>query len=285
MGQLAVITGADGDMGREITRAVALADYDILMLCHSQERGEACRKELLAATGRTAIEVREIDLASLATVRRVANGILRDGRPLALLMNNAGIMSREGFVATADGIERTVAVNYVGPFLLTTLLLPLMDKGTRIVNMISLTYAIGKITPSFFSRGGSEGTFWRIPVYSNTKLALWLFTRRLAQHVAARGITVNAADPGIVSTKFIHLDLWFDPLTDLFFRPCINTAAQGAATAISLLLDKQWEGVSGQMFAAKKQRRLREKFLSHPQMDTLWADTIALLRRCGAADA
>ncbi len=278
MGRLAIITGADGDMGREITRAVAHAGYDILMLCHSQARGEVCRDMLVENTGNKSIEVREIDLSSLASVKSVANKILKESRHIDLLMNNAGIMSREGFVGTVDGLERTVEVNYVSPFLLTTTLLPLMGRGTRIVNMISLTYAIGRFTPSFFTRG-CEGSFWRIPVYSNTKLALWLFTRKLSKYVEERGISVNAADPDIVSTKFIHLDLWFDPLTDIFFRPFINSPAKGASTAISLLLDEKWEGVTGGMFASRKQRKLGEKYLEHPDMERLWNATIEVLKK------
>ncbi len=264
-------------MGTEITRAVALAGYDVLMLCHTLTKGEERRDMLAKDTGNSSIEVRQIELSSMASVYRVANSILRDNRHIDLLMNNAGIMSKEGFVKTEDGLERTVAVNYMGHFLLTTKLLPLMGEGSRIVNMISCTYAIGKITPSFFTKG-CEGKFARIPVYSNTKLALWLFTRRLAKHVEGRCITVNAADPGIVSTKFIHLDLWFDPLTDIFFRPCIRTPKRGAATAISLLLDKKWEGTSGWIFLTGKQKRLGEKYLNHPQMESLWEDTIHFLR-------
>ncbi len=277
MGRLAIITGADGDMGTEITRAVAKAGFDILMLCHTQAKGEKRRDQLVSEVGNNSLRVMEVDLSSMTSVNNVANAILKDGRHIDLLMNNAGTMSKVGFVATEDGLERTVAVNYMGHFLLTTKLLPLMGRGTRIVNMISLTYAIGRITPSFFARG-CEGSFWRIPVYSNTKLALWLFTRKLSKYVAERGISVNAADPGIVSTKFIHLDLWFDPLTDIFFRPCINSPAKGAATAISLLLDKEWEGVSGGMFAKRKQRRLSKKFLSHTDEERLWEDTISFLR-------
>lgn len=70
---------------------------------------------------------------------------------------------------------------------------------------------------------GEKGSFWRIPIYSNTKLALLLFTIELAERLRARGITVNAADPGIVSTNIIRMDQWFDPLTDIFFRPFIRT--------------------------------------------------------------
>jgi oxidoreductase, short chain dehydrogenase/reductase family protein len=169
-------------------------------------------------------------------------------------------------------------VNYVAPFLLTLKLLPLMGQGTRIVNMVSCTYSIGKITPEFFVRG-KRGSFWRIPVYSNTKLALWLFTRELSERLKAEGITVNAADPGIVSTNIIRMDMWFDPLTDILFRPCIRTPKQGAATAVSLLLDERWKEVTGQMFASCKPKKVKDKFMNHPQARQLWADTKAYLEK------
>lgn len=164
------------------------------------------------------------------------------------------------------------------PFLLTLKLLPLMGQGTRIVNMVSCTYSIGKITPEFFVRG-KRGSFWRIPVYSNTKLALWLFTRELSERLKTEGITVNAADPGIVSTNIIRMDMWFDPLTDILFRPCIRTPKQGAATAVSLLLDDRWKEVTGQMFASCKPKKVKDKFMNHPQARQLWADTKAYLEK------
>ncbi len=275
---LALITGADGGMGTEITRAVARAGYSVVMVCLTSSKGEERKRELIADTGNSSIEVMQADLSSMSSVKRLADALLRRGEPLGLLMNNAGTMSICGLQQTEDGLERTVAVNYVAPFLLTNSLIPLMGKGTRVVSMVSCTYAIGKITPSFFTRGG-EGTFWRIPVYSNTKLALWLFTREMAERLAPQGITVNAADPGVVSTDIIRMHMWFDPLTDIFFRPFIRKPAKGAATAVSLLLDSQWEGISGQMFASEKQRKLGDKYLHHPQAKQLWEDTSAFLKR------
>ncbi|MDE5677179.1 MAG: SDR family oxidoreductase [Phocaeicola sp.] len=276
MSKLAIITGADGGMGTEITRAVAQAGYHVIMLCYTLFKGEERRNQLILETGNQEIEVRQIDLASMASVTNVADELLGRGKHIDLLMNNAGTMSTTGLKITEDGLEHTVAVNYVAPFLLTTKLLPLMGRGTRIVNMVSCTYAIGKITPEFFARG-KKGTFLRIPVYSNTKLALWLFTRELSEKLKAYGITVNAADPGVVSTNIIRMDMWFDPLTDLLFRPCIRTPKQGAATAVGLLLDERWEGVTGQMFASGKPRRVREKYMNHPQARQLWKDTEAWL--------
>lgn len=282
MSKLAIITGADGGMGTEITRAVAQAGYHIIMLCYTLFKGEERKNQLILETGNEDIEVRQIDLSSMASVTNVADDLLGRGKHIDLLMNNAGTMST-GLMTTEDGLEYTVAVNYVAPFLLTLKLLPLMGKGTRIVNMISCTYSIGQLTSEFFTRGKS-GSFWRIPVYSNTKLALWLFTRELSERLKDEGITVNAADPGIVSTNIIRMDMWFDPLTDLLFRPCIRTPRQGASTAISLLLDDRWEGVTGQMFASGKPKKVKDKFMNHPQAKQLWADTKAYLEKLRLED-
>ena len=235
--KLAVITGADGGMGTEITRAVAQAGYRVIMASCRKQKAEAVRRTLLHDHRDLQIEVRRLDLASLASVAEFANILLEESYPITLLMNCAGTMET-GLHITEDGLERTVSVNYVGPYLLTRKLLPLMHAGSRVVNMVSCTYAIGHLDfPDFFTRG-RRGGFWRIPIYSNTKLALTLFTIDLAERVRDRGIVVNAADPGIVSTDIITMHMWFDPLTDLLFRPFIRTPRQGADTAIRLLLDE-----------------------------------------------
>lgn len=275
--KLAVITGADGGMGTEITRAVAQAGYRVVMACYNPEKAEAKRNMLVGETGNTDIEVRGIDLASLASVAAFAERLLQEREPLALLMNNAGTMET-GLHITGDGLERTVSVNYVGPYLLTRKLLPLMGKGSRIVNMVSCTYAIGRLDfPDFFVRG-RKGGFWRIPIYSNTKLALTLFTIDLARRVKERGITVNAADPGIVSTNIITMHMWFDPLTDVLFRPFIRTPRQGAATAISLLLDEDAGRRTGTLNVSGHPKTLSDKYLRHPQMDELWNRTESLVK-------
>ena len=275
MKKTAIITGADGGMGTEITRAVAMAGYHVIMLCYTAFRCEERRSQLILDTKNEDIEVMQVDLSSMENIVEVAKRIIEKETSIDLLMNNAGTMCTH-FIQTDEGFEHTVAVNYLAPFLLTRLLLPGMHKGTRIVSMVSCTYAIGKIGPHFFTHG-KEGSFWRIPIYSNTKLALWLFTRKLAEMLKDKGITVNAADPGIVSTNIISMDMWFDPLTDILFRPFIRTPRQGADTAIRLLLAPELEGVTGQMFASGKQRKLKEKYLNHPQAESLWADTEKLL--------
>lgn len=276
--KLAVITGADGGMGTEITRAVAKAGYRVVMACYDPQKAEEKRLQLVQETGNSELEVMKIDLESLSSVAAFADTLLKRAEPIDLLMNNAGTL-KTGPHITEDGLERIVSVNYVGPYLLTRKLLPLMRRGSRIVNMVSCTYAIGRLDfPDFFRRG-RKGAFWRIPVYSNTKLALTLFTLSLAGRLKERGITVNAADPGIVSTPIIAMDMWFDPLTDIFFRPFIRTPRQGAATAIHLLLDEEAGQRTGTLNASCRPKRLSEKFVRHPQMEELWQRTEEIVKQ------
>lgn len=274
----AIITGADGGMGLEITRAVADAGYHVIMACYSAERANPKRLALLEERAERSLEILTIDLSSMASVNAFAEQVLQRKEEITLLMNNAGTMET-GLHITTDGWERTVSVNYLGHYLLTRKLLPLMVTGSRVVNMVSCTYAIGRLDfPDFFLRG-RKGEFWRIPIYSNTKLALLLFTFELAERVRKRGITVNAADPGIVSTNIIRMQQWFDPLTDVFFRPFIRTPRQGASTAIGLLLDSKAEGQSGTFNVNGHPKNLSDKYNRHCQRLSLWEETEGLLKK------
>lgn len=272
----AVITGANGGMGIEITRSVAEAGYHVIMACYNPEKAELVRQRLIEETGNRNLEVLELDLSSMDSIISFVNRILERNISISLLMNNAGTMATE-FSTTVDGFERTVSVNYLGPYLLTRKLIPVMVRGARIVNMVSCTYPIGSLDFSVFFRKGKKGNFWRIPIYSNTKLALLLFTFELSERLKEHGITVNAADPGIVSTEIIRMQQWFDPLTDIFFRPFIRTPKQGASTAVDLLLDEKWSAVTGQLHVNNRRKILSPRYINHVQKESLWQETERLL--------
>lgn len=278
---LAIVTGADGGMGQIITTALARSGYPVIMACQDPAKAIPVCDRIRKGTGNYEIEVRQINLASLSSVDTFSRQLIEEGRPVSRLMNNAGILSTPSR-QTVDGLETIVSVNYVAPYLLTRRLLPLMQPGARIVNTVSCTYAIGKIEDNFFT-DGKNGYFFGIPVYGNTKLALLLFTQELAGRIKDKGITVNAADPGIVSTKMITMNAWFDPLTDLFFRPFIKTAEQGAATAIHLALSIQTDGVNGYCYADCKQIKVPERIRQHSAQSVLWNNTELLLNEKGFA--
>ena len=131
----AIITGADGGMGTEITRAVAKVGYRVIMACYNPQKAETVRQRLIEDTGNPNLEIIAVDLSSMKSVVFFANQILERKLPVHLLMNNAGTMET-GFSVTSDGFERTVSVNYVAPYLLTRKLIPVMVRGARIVNMV-----------------------------------------------------------------------------------------------------------------------------------------------------
>lgn len=244
----AIVTGANTGMGYAITQSLASEGYDVLMACHDLAKGEEARASLAAEFPAVKLEVRAIDLADLASVRAFAQSVLADGRRIDRLMNNAGSL-QDRRRHSADGFEYNMSVNYIGPYLLTNLLLPLMGEGTRIVNMASLVYKFGNLKfPELFT-DGCRGSYNRFVVYSNTKLCMLLFTLKLSEQLKGSGITVNASDPWIVSTGIIRMNnRVVDYLCDKLFRPVIFTALQGASPAIKLLLDPAMEGVTGKFY-------------------------------------
>ena len=110
-------------------------------------------------------------------------------------------------------------------------------------------------------------------------MALTLFTINLAARIRERGIVVNAADPGVVSTNIITMHMWFDPLTDIFFRPFIRTPKQGAATAIHLLLDEDAGKRTGTLNVNCHSKRLSGKYTGHVQMQELWNRTEKIVEK------
>lgn len=272
---LAIITGADGGMGQIITTALAKAEYSIIMACKEPSKAIPICNRIKIESKNERIEVRKINLASLKSVYSFAEQIIKEGNNISILINNAGVLT-SNVRKTEDGLETLVSVNYVAPYLLTRMLLPLMIKGSRIVNTVSCTYSIGKIETNFFENG-KNGTFYRIPVYGNTKLALLLFTQELALRLKEKGIIVNAADPGIVSTNMISMNAWFDPLTDILFRPFIKTASQGASTAIYLALSEEIKNKTGCCYANHKEKNIPKRILSHSIQKSLWNKTEKIL--------
>ena len=279
MKKLAIITGADGCMGSEIARAVALKGYRVIMACKNLNRARQKRQWIIDESGNDDVEIIPIDLASLKLVKDFANTILQRDEPVALLMNNSGILEQEGRTITEDGLERTVSVNYVGHYLLTRLLVPKMERGSRIVSMTSLTYMWGRIYfPSFFETG-CRGFFWRIFPYCNSKLAITLFTLKLARELKDLGITVNCADPGVVATDIIYFKMWFDPITRAVFAPIIRTPRQGAATAIQLLLSPDVAQQTGTFNLSCHVKKLKRKYTESPLIEELWQRTEDVVRK------
>jgi len=271
---IAIVTGAGGCMGRVITRSLAEDGYRVIMVSLNRDKMIKIKSSLAKDVPADLLEIIPVDFSSMREVMSFTDYILKRGEPVDLLMNNAGILA-ESFSLTQDGIEKTVAVNYLAPYLLTRRLLPLMSYRSRIVCMVSCTHVLGSLSENFFT-GGNVKRFRSIPVYSNTKYALTLFVMHLASIVRSKGITVNAADPGIVNTDFITLNRWFDPLADIVFRPFISSPEKGASTAVHLLTCSDLNE-SGELFASCKKKKTAVRYAGSHDISRLWNETETLL--------
>ena len=266
-------------MGSEIAMAVAKEGYRVIMACKYIERAQEKRLWITAESGNDDVEIMPINLASLKTVKAFADEIMKREEPIALLMNNAGMLEQEGRTITEDGLERTVSVNYVGHYLLTRLLLPKMERGGRIVSMTSLTYKWGLLKfPSFFETG-CRGFFLPIFPYCNSKLAITLFTLKLARELKDRGSTVNCADPGIVATDIIYFKMWFDSITCCVFASIIKNSRQGKATAVWLLLSPDVAQQTGTFCLSCHVKKLKRKYTESPLIEELWQRTEDVVRK------
>ena len=167
---LYIVTGATGGIGRALTEGLCRKGLRVVMACRNMEKAEAVRQGIMRSgrAGNGEITVRTLDMASLGSIGRFAEELRSEGAEIAALVNNAGVMSAR-FGLTADGIEQCMGVNYVGPYALTRLLLPMIADGGRIVNTLSVTYRIGRIGPRLFEPEPQR--YERFRSYGSSKLA------------------------------------------------------------------------------------------------------------------
>jgi len=276
MNKTAIITGANGDMGREITKAVAKAGYTTIMACRPSQRAEQALSDIKKET-RGDIVMLPLDLAQPESILSFVETITKNYPQIDLLINNAGVLypKKKDVVGKWD---YTTMVNYFGHYILTNKLLPLLREGARIVNVISLTYRYGKVTPQMFECGRNS---WvqQVINYSTAKLALLYFTLDLAEELLEKNITANCSDPGIVGTKIIAMNNnFFDKICDVFARPFMKSPKNGAKTAIYLALDENIGNTSGGYFKNTKQIQVLPRVLQSKERELLRSVTKQLLQ-------
>lgn len=261
-----IVTGATGSMGAEAVEALAVQGHAVLMACRNRVKAEAVRNSILQRQPHADLEIRSLDLSSLASVRAFADSI--EAGSVSALFNNAGVISK-GYIITGDGFENTFSVNYFGPWLLTQLLLPKLPPDASIVNMVSLTCRFVPLAERTLQPAKND--FSQLGTYARAKRALVSFSLELARrHPALR---INLADPGIVASDMIDLGHWFDPLADALFKPLVKTPKAGVQPALRALAAA--EGFH--YYVGKKCRPVPRRYLD-PALDArIWAETQRLI--------
>jgi len=245
--KVVLLTGASSGIGKATALGLAELGATLVLVCRNEVRGERAKREVIGKTGNDSVELITADLLLQSEVRKAAAEFRSSHPRLDVLINNAG-GAFPSYAETEDGIERTIALNYFAPFLLTHLVLDVLEKSapSRVVNVASVGHFGGKINLDNLTRDNRMG-IGGLGAYQRSKLALVLFSYELARRLSGKQVTVNCLHPGTVRTNIWgHAGVWtpIARLVSLFMR----SARSGARTSIYLASSPKLEGVTGRYY-------------------------------------
>jgi NAD(P)-dependent dehydrogenase (short-subunit alcohol dehydrogenase family) len=201
-GRRVLVTGASSGTGKEAAARLAAAGAHVIMAVRTPAKGDSAREDILKAAPKASLEVRRLDLADLKSVRELAQALEDEGRPIDVLVNNAGVMTPPRRESTRDGFELQFGSNFLGPFALTVLLLPLLlkSKAPRVATMVSSAAHFARIN---WDDPQWERSYRPMAAYSQSKLADMLMAQRLATLAERRGwgLVSTLAHPGYTRTN------------------------------------------------------------------------------------
>jgi len=247
-GKTVLVTGATSGIGLEASVALARQGARVVMVGRNQAKTEAAMADVASRSGSKEVSYLLGDFASQASVRSLAEAVRARVDRLDVLVNNAGGVHKTRTV-TADGIETTFAVNHLGYFLLTNLLLDLVVKSApaRVVTVASVGHRRGSL--DFEDLGFERGGYSIMRAYARSKLANILFAAELARRLAGSGVTSNSLHPGSVDTNiWSGAPLWAKPIIQLALRPFFISAEKGGERIVQLAASSALEGVTGKYF-------------------------------------
>jgi len=230
-GRLAVVTGTGG-LGYETALELARAKASVILAGRNPAKGAASIARIKAAVPAADIRFGLLDLGSLASVAAFSETLLKDGTPIDVLINNAGVMSPPKRQVTADGFELQFGTNYLGHYALTAHLLPLLRRGNkpRVVSLSSIAHRNGAI---HFDDLQFANPYKAWKAYSQSKLAMLMFALELQRRsdAAGWGLLSNAAHPGVAQTELIANETGklAARLSAIFFFPIFGQSATAGA--------------------------------------------------------
>jgi NAD(P)-dependent dehydrogenase (short-subunit alcohol dehydrogenase family) len=269
-GRVCAVTGANAGIGKATAEELARLGARVILVCRSRERGEKARAEIEESTGNDQIEVVEIDLGSMASIRAGARAIRERHQHLHVLVNNASVIVYER-QETEEGNEVQLAVNHLSYFLLTHELRPLLEASApaRVVNVSGDAHHMAKLDLDDLQWKRRRYSGFR--VYATTLLLEILFTRALARRLRGTGVTATALHPGVVDTEIMrNWPRWIRPFWSLG-RRFLLTPQVGARTQVFLSASPDVEGVSGEYFYKCRPRRAAQRSHDRELAERVWA--------------
>ncbi|KAJ9585977.1 hypothetical protein L9F63_020374 [Diploptera punctata] len=270
-GKTVIVTGSNTGIGKETARDLARRGARVILACRNLEKAKEARDDIIQSTGNNKVEIRELDLSSLSSVRTFAKGIVESEPKLDVLINNAGLGGIKK-TSTVDNFEMTFQVNHLGPFLLTCLLLDLLKKSapSRIVIVSSWLHSAAVV--DFDNLFGDK---WYISVhqYCISKLANVLTTKELAAKLEGTGLPCSC----FMSKLF---QIYVYKISRILLLCCLSRSrirgtifedvVEGSQTSIHVAVSKKLEGVSGKYFRECKESSPSKSALDKELAKRMW---------------
>ncbi|AOZ94782.1 SDR family oxidoreductase [Paenibacillus crassostreae] len=260
-----LVTGATSGLGEATARGLAALGAHVILACRDVKKGLVIADSIKMTTGNRNIDILQVDLASLASIRCAAQEFREKYDKLHVLVNCAAVIHSER-ILTGDGFESMMAVNHLAPFLLTHLLLDVL-KNSAPSRIINYTSAVQEELD--FDDLMSSNNFSR-KMYGRTKMANVLFTYELSHRLEGSGVTVNCLHPGVVRTRLGRDMTGMLKLVITLMLPFFLSAAKGAETAVYLASSAEVEGVTGKYYTKKKAVASSQASYDEAVMRRLW---------------
>lgn len=277
-GKVAVVTGATSGIGLQTATMLAEVGADILLVARNAEKLYTALLEVQRHAGVNHVSALRCDFSSQADIRRFADDFLARHERLDILVNNAGGVHSKRTL-TEDGIEATFAVNHLGYFLLTNLLLGRLIESApaRIVNVASHLHYKGTMD---FDNLDFEHDYSILRAYARSKLANVLFTRELARRLEGTSVTVNAVHPGTVSSHiWDKAPRWTQPFFALIKRIYMITPREGAQKVFYLATSPEVNDATGLYFENNRPQTPSAKARNKALAERLWRESERLVER------
>ena len=278
-GKVVLVTGGTGGIGMTTAEGLASMGASVVIVGRDQSKGEVALSEIKARTGNEAVALMVADLSSQAEIHTLAREFEARHDRLDVLVNNAGAMYARRF-ETEEGIEGTLAVIHLAPVLLTSLLLPMLQRSapSRVVNVSSWAHRRAKLDLDDIQ---TKEHYSATVAYSRAKLINLLWTYELARRLEGTGVTVNLADPGGASTEMTRSEAmpWIFRTINRLGRK-VMTTEKAARSSIYLASSPEVEGVNGGYFEpSKKQVKSSKASYDRAAQKWIWEVSAELAKR------
>lgn len=269
MNKTILITGATSGVGKSLSVLCAKAGYEVIITGSRKEKAENAYEEIIRYSANKKVRLFTADLSTLKGIESLAGKVKSEYGRLDVLVNNAGLSLPEREI-TPDGIEKTFAINHIGYFYLTEMLIDLLitSAPSRIINVSSEAHRFID-----FEDIMSEKKYNQYKTYGKTKAANIMFTYLLSEKLKGTGVTVNCVHPGVVRTRIYDNVPMPARILINIMKPFFISPDKSAEYIFPLVSDEKFNGITGKYFIKGKERKSKDFTYDKEKQNELWEYT------------